>query len=352
MRTGSPSLRGRVLGASGRGTSAATTAARLRLWLRSAPAGVLVGAAAIAACTLVIYPLKRVSPVDSLGVLYLLAVLVAAVGWGAWFGVLTALASAATFDFFHIPPDGFGIAGTRNVGALVVFLVAALMAVVVAALTERVRAEAALRRREAESRARVIAAADEERRRVVRDLHDGAQQRLVHTVITLKLARRALGRGDETADALLDEALEHAQRATTELRELAHGILPAVLTRGGLRAGVDALVARAPLPVAVDVPEDRFDPAVEATAYFVIAEALTNAAKHSRASSAEVRVRRERGAVSVAVRDDGVGGAALDGSSGLLGLDDRVASLHGRLRVESPPGAGTLVEAVMPLADA
>ena len=340
MRTGSPSLRGRVLGASGRGTSAATTAARLRLWLRSAPAGVLVGAAAIAACTLVIYPLKRVSPVDSLGVLYLLAVLVAAVGWGAWFGVLTALASAATFDFFHIPPDGFGIAGTRNVGALVVFLVAALMAVVVAALTERVRAEAALRRREAESRARVIAAADEERRR------------LVHTVITLKLARRALGRGDETADALLDEALEHAQRATTELRELAHGILPAVLTRGGLRAGVDALVARAPLPVAVDVPEDRFDPAVEAAAYFVIAEALTNAAKHSRASSAEVRVRRERGAVSVAVRDDGVGGAALDGSSGLLGLDDRVASLHGRLRVESPPGAGTLVEAVMPLADA
>ena len=348
MRTGSPSLRGRVLGASGRGTSAATTAARLRLWLRSAPAGVLVGAAAIAACTLVIYPLKRVSPVDSLGVLYLLAVLVAAVGWGAWFGVLTALASAATFDFFHIPPDGFGIAGTRNVGALVVFLVAALMAVVVAALTERVRAEAALRRREAESRARVIAAADEERRRVVRDLHDGAQQRLVHTVITLKLARRALGRGDETADALLDEALEHAQRATTELRELAHGILPAVLTRGGLRAGIEALASRMPVPVAVDVSVGRLAAPVEATAYFVVAEALTNVAKHSRAQHAAVMARVEEGELQIEVRDDGIGGTRPAGS-GIVGLGDRLAALDGRLRVESPAHGGTVLAAAIPL---
>jgi signal transduction histidine kinase len=318
--------------------------------LRSPVAGALVGACAVAACTAAIYPLERVAPVDSLGVVYLLAVLLVSVSWGAWLGLLTALASAASFDYFHIPPPGFAIAGTRNVGALMVFLIAALIAVVVATLSERVRAEAALRRKEAESRARMLAAADEERRRVVRDLHDGAQQRLVHTVITMKLARRALERGDGTAPSLVDEALVHAERATTELRELAHGILPGVLTRGGLRAGVDALVSRVPLPVAVDVTDERFDPAVEATAYFVIAEALTNVTKHADAARAEVCVQRQDGGIRVTVRDDGIGGVALDGSSGLIGLDDRVTSLRGRLRVESPPGAGTLIEAVMPIA--
>jgi signal transduction histidine kinase len=321
---------------------------RLPARLRSPLAGAIVGAAGVLACTMAIYPLARVAPVDSLGVVYLLAVLLVSVSWGGWLGVLTAVASAAAFDFFHIPPDGFGIAGARNLGAVVVFLVAALIAVVVAALSERVRAEAALRRREAESRARVIAAADEERRRVVRDLHDGAQQRLVHTVITLKLARRAF---DQHADPepLLDEALEHAERAMAELRELAHGILPAVLTRGGLRAGVDALVSRVPLPVTVDVCEDRFHPALEATAYFVVAEALTNVVKHARARAAEVTALREGDALRVAVRDDGVGGAAVDASSGLLGLDDRVTSLKGSLSVESPPDGGTRVEAVIPL---
>jgi signal transduction histidine kinase len=315
--------------------------------LRSPRAGVVVGAAGVAACTVAIFPLSEIAPVDSLGVVYLLAVLLVSISWGAWLGVLTAIASAAAYDYFHIPPEGFGIAGTRNLGAVVVLLVAALTAVVVAALAERVRAEAALRRREADSRARVLAAADEERRRVVRDLHDGAQQRLVHTVITLKLARRAL---DQHADAepLIDEALEHAERATAELRELAHGIMPAVLTRGGLRAGVDALVARVPLPVTVDVCGDRFHPALEATAYFVVAEALTNVVKHAHAHAAEVTAVRDGDALHVAVRDDGVGGA-LDASSGLLGLDDRVTSLKGSLRVDSPPGGGTCVEAILPL---
>jgi PAS domain S-box-containing protein len=196
----------------------------------------------------------------------------------------------------------------------------------------------------AASRARIVAATDEERRRVVRDLHDGAQQRLVHTIVTLKLARRAFQSEQENAPALLTEALDHAEQATDELRELAHGILPAVLTRGGLRAGVDALASRMPVPVENGVSVGRLPAAVEATAYFVVAEALTNVAKHARAGRAEVTARVEDDTLRLQVRDDGVGGARPDGS-GLLGLADRLAVLDGRLRVESPADGGTLVAA-------
>ena len=200
----------------------------------------------------------------------------------------------------------------------------------------------------AASRARIVAATDEERRRVVRDLHDGAQQRLVHTVITLKLAGHALQSERDTAPALVSEALDHAEQATAELRELAHGILPAVLTQGGLRAGVDALASRMPVAVENDVSVGRLPAAVEATAYFVVAEALTNVAKHARAGCAAVVARVERGTLRVQVRDDGVGGARPDGS-GLLGLADRVAALGGRLTIESPPDGGTLVAADIPV---
>ncbi|MCW3064604.1 MAG: two-component system sensor kinase [Solirubrobacterales bacterium] len=201
----------------------------------------------------------------------------------------------------------------------------------------------------AASRARIVAATDEERRRVVRDLHDGAQQRLVHTVITLQLAQRALRKErEEDLRALLSEALDHAQQATGELRELAHGILPAVLTQGGLRAGVDALASRAPVPVEIDVSVGRLPAALEATAYFVVAEALTNVAKHARAERATVTARLEDGTFRVQVRDNGIGGARPDGS-GLLGLADRLAALDGELRVESPADGGTLVAAAIPL---
>jgi GAF domain-containing protein len=197
----------------------------------------------------------------------------------------------------------------------------------------------------AASRARIVAAADDERRRVVRDLHDGAQQRLVHTIVTLKLAKQA----DEQPAGLVTEALEHAERAVLELRELSHGILPAVLTRGGLRAGVETLAARMPVPVEVEVCDDRLPAAVEATAYFVAAEAMTNVAKHARATGAAVLARVDDGTLRLQVRDDGVGGARSDGS-GLVGLADRLAVLDGRLRIESPAGGGTLVTADIPLA--
>ena len=200
----------------------------------------------------------------------------------------------------------------------------------------------------AASRARIVEAADDERRRVVRDLHDGAQQRLVHTIVTLKLAERAAESNGEVPAALVTEARSEAELATVELRELAHGMLPSVLTRGGLRAGLDALTARMALPVEVSVSTDRLPAAIEATAYFVIAEALTNVAKHSGAAHAEVGVFVEDGSLRLRVLDDGVGGAQPEGS-GLVGLADRLAVLHGQLYVESPRGGGTLVEAAIPL---
>jgi signal transduction histidine kinase len=200
----------------------------------------------------------------------------------------------------------------------------------------------------AASRARIVAATDEERRRVVRDLHDGAQQRLVHTIITLKLAHRALRPDQERGSELVTEALKQAQRANVELRELAHGILPAVLTGGGLRAAVEAMASRMPVPVEVAVSVDRLPASVEATAYFVVAEALTNVAKHACATTATVRAHVESDTLQLQVRDDGVGGARADGS-GLVGLADRLAVLAGRLRVEGPMDGGTLVTADIPL---
>jgi signal transduction histidine kinase len=213
-------------------------------------------------------------------------------------------------------------------------------------------ANAEARTEVAASRARIVAATDEERRRVVRDLHDGAQQRLVHTVVTLKMAQQAGHNGGADVAGLVSEALDNAQQAMAEVRELAHGILPGALTRGGLRAGVDELASRMPLPVETDVSVGRLPAAIEATAYFVIAEALTNVAKHAHARHAEVTAKIEHGTLAVRVRDDGVGGARPDGGgSGLIGLADRLAAVDGELRVDSPADRGTLVAAAIPLPD-
>jgi signal transduction histidine kinase len=182
----------------------------------------------------------------------------------------------------------------------------------------------------------------------VRDLHDGAQQRLVHTIVTLTLAQQALQASDEQAPSLVGEALEHARQGNTELRELAHGILPAVLTRGGLRAGIYAVLSRLDLPVDLDVPAERFPPEFEASAYFIVAEALTNVVKHAHAERAEVSAFVEDGTLRVEIRDDGIGGADPDGQ-GLMGIRDRVTALGGRLDIDSPPGGGTRLAATLPL---
>jgi signal transduction histidine kinase len=199
------------------------------------------------------------------------------------------------------------------------------------------------------SRARLLTTADDVRRRVVRDLHDGAQQRLVHGIASLRLARGALQDDDGELRSLVDEALENVERGNAELRELAHGILPASLTRSGLRAAIWTVVSRLDFPVGVDVPDQRFPAEVEASAYFIVAEALTNVFKHAEATSAEVTASVTDGALRVEVRDYGIGGADPDGV-GLLGLQDRAAALGGWLTIQSPAGGGTVVGASLPLA--
>jgi signal transduction histidine kinase len=201
------------------------------------------------------------------------------------------------------------------------------------------------------SRARVVATADETRRQVQRDVHDGAQQRLVHTIITLKLARDAIAAGGDAA-GLVAEALAHAERANRELRDLVRGMLPAALTRGGLHTGIDSLVADLALPVDLHVSVPRLPAQLETTAYFVVAEALTNVVKHAQADHAEVRLTIEAGALVVDVRDDGIGGADPARGTGLTGLLDRVEASYGTLTIASPPGHGTILRATVPIPSA
>jgi signal transduction histidine kinase len=167
----------------------------------------------------------------------------------------------------------------------------------------------------------------------------------------LKMALGAMYDSENEAQGLVQEALQHAEQANFELRELAHGILPSVLTRGGLRAGVNAVTSRMTLPVSVDLPSTRFPSPIEATAYFVIAEALTNVVKHARGTRASVCGRARDGELHIEVADDGVGGADADTSSGLAGLEDRVSALGGQLIVISLRGEGTRVIAALPLPD-
>jgi PAS domain S-box-containing protein len=200
------------------------------------------------------------------------------------------------------------------------------------------------------SRARIVEAADAARRRIERDLHDGAQQRLVTLGLNVRIARARLDAEPESAGPFLDTLIEELGAASTELRELARGIHPAVLTDRGLAPAVTALAARASVPVEiVELPDDRAPMAAEAAAYFTVAEALTNVAKYARATQATIRVAKEDGALVVEVRDDGVGGARASTGSGLSGLADRVDAVDGSLTVTSPPGEGTLVRAILPL---
>ena len=200
------------------------------------------------------------------------------------------------------------------------------------------------------SRSRLVEAGDAERRRLGRDLHDGAQQRLVAMMIELQLARENFEKDPAMARGLIDSAFANAQAAVGELRDLASGIHPAVLSQRGLGAGLESLASRAPIPVEIDSNlEERFPLPVETAAYFVVAEALTNVAKYAQATFVAVTVRRENGCALLDIRDDGVGGADVGGGSGLRGLEDRVGALDGTLEVESPPGAGTLIRARIPL---
>jgi signal transduction histidine kinase len=188
-----------------------------------------------------------------------------------------------------------------------------------------------------------------ERRRLERDLHDGAQQRLVSLRLLLRLAREKLGPDAGEAGLLLDRSRQELDEALKELRELARGIHPTVLADRGLGAAVEALAHRAPLPVEVgEPPAQKLPEQVELAAYFVVSEALTNVAKHASATQASVTMTKSNGRLAIEISDNGVGGADTDLGTGLRGLIDRLAAIEGQLEVDSKPGRGTTVRASIP----
>jgi PAS domain S-box-containing protein len=228
-------------------------------------------------------------------------------------------------------------------------------------ITERKAQDAEVRRLNAElyarleelaaSRARIVTAGDVERSRLERNLHDGAQQRLVTLSLSLRTALAKLDSDPAAARAMLTDAGEELAVALEELRELAHGLHPAILSDRGLRAAVEGLLSRVPVPVEIaEISDERLPAPVEAAAYYLIAEALTNVTKYAQASKVRVRVTTRGESVVVEVSDDGVGGADASSGSGLRGLADRVEALGGKLEVVSPAGAGTSLRAEMPLA--
>jgi signal transduction histidine kinase len=212
----------------------------------------------------------------------------------------------------------------------------------------RLRVEVRLQLAEVEaSRARIVEAGYEERRRLERDLHDGAQQRLVSLGLKVRRMQRSLPREASVLSPALDQIVGEVGAAIADLRQIAAGVRPARLD-DGLAAALRDLARTAPVRVEVHAPDDRVTASVEAAAYFVACEALTNAVKHSRASRVAVHATRENGTLLVSVSDDGVGGAAARRGSGLAGLKDRVAAHGGTLEIASPRGGGTRIEAAIP----
>jgi PAS domain S-box-containing protein len=213
-------------------------------------------------------------------------------------------------------------------------------------ITERQHAEHELMA----SRARLVTASDTARQQITRDLHDGAQQRLITTIINLQLAEQKWETAPQRARELLGLALRDARRGIEDLREIAAGIHPAILTQRGLAAAIDALTARLPIPVHIDVPDRRLPGPIEASVYFFCSEALTNVVKHARATSASVRVELQDDRCAIEVRDDGIGGARpRSETSGLNGLRDRIGALNGTMDITSPAAGGTVLQACVPL---
>jgi signal transduction histidine kinase len=264
---------------------------------------------------------------------------------GATIAVTIAVSITLWNTTHYLGPFAFRSISRSELSTQLFITVAALSALFLAAVVSE---RAALARGLLQSRARLVRAGDVERRRLERNLHDGAQQRLTWLAVDLRRAAGHARESPEQAAELLDDAEAKLELAIAELRELAHGIHPAVLTDLGLANAVRSVALRSPIPITVtEMPAERQDESIEATAYYVFAEAVTNAQKHSRASS--IRVRGTAGARSlrIEIADDGVGGAAAAGS-GLQGLHDRVEAAGGTFTVESPPGRGTRIVAVIP----
>ncbi|WP_354640244.1 sensor histidine kinase [Kitasatospora camelliae] len=297
-----------------------------------------------------------VAPLQTLGALLVLA------GWGiglvmatvlGWIWLMPAGAPLQSRPGWAVA-DGWTTLG----GAALLFLTPWLAALLsrfeewaAGSLLGLNRAELLQRRVEdlAESRAGVVDAADAERRRIERDLHDGAQQRLVSLAMNLGLARRTLKDVPAEAMRVIVEAHEEAQAAIDELRDLVRGLHPVVLEDRGLDAALSGIAARCPVPVRLDIDlSDDIAPTVEAVAYFTVSEALTNAAKHSRASRVELSIRQRDGRLHIQIHDDGIGGADAARGTGLTGLRKRAASVDGTLAVTSPHGGPTTITAELP----
>jgi PAS domain S-box-containing protein len=251
---------------------------------------------------------------------------------------------------FHVAYSSAPLGTEHGNGAVVVFR----------DVTAQMEAEDAARRRAVEhgraeeihaSRARIIEAADAERRRLVRNLHDGAQQRLVRILLALRLAGKEVNDEDPQLALLLARIADDTDAAITELRDLGSGIRPHLLTTRGVRAAVESLTGPFPIPVTIDIPERRWPESIEAGAYFFVAEALTNVIKHSEAGSARVTVTGDAGAETIAIEvaDDGRGGALAVAGRGLAGMGDRLEALEGALRIDSPLGGGTRLTATLPV---
>ncbi|HET9073859.1 MAG TPA: PAS domain S-box protein [Solirubrobacteraceae bacterium] len=251
---------------------------------------------------------------------------------------------------FRVAYSSAPLATERGNGAVVVFR----------DVTAHMEAEEAARRRAVDhvraqeihaSRARIIEAADAERRRLARNLHDGAQQRLVRILLALRLAGKDTAVDDPGLAGLLARIADDTEAAIAELRDLGSGIRPSILTTRGVRAAIESLTGPFPIPVTIDVTEQRFPDTVEAGAYFFIAEALTNVIKHAEATMACVRLRiTGPGTIAIEVADDGRGGAVAVPGRGLAGMQDRLAALEGSLAIDSPAGGGTRLTATLPVA--
>jgi signal transduction histidine kinase len=199
------------------------------------------------------------------------------------------------------------------------------------------------------SRRRLVHAGDDARRKLGRDLHDGAQQRLVYSLMNLQLANERAESDQESSRDLLRTALSSLRESLDELRALAAGLHPSILTNRGLEAAIDTLAERSAIPIRLDVSADRYPPHLEANAYFIAAEALTNIAKHARASHVEVLVRERGDVLDVEIRDDGCGGVDVEVGTGLRGLADRIAAVGGAFTIDSPAGQGTRLLASLPI---
>jgi signal transduction histidine kinase len=320
--------------------------------------GIVVAALLIVAETLVLYPLTRVASDSPWSAIYALGVLIVAIGWGFGLAAATSVASALAFSCFHMPRMfRFVPATVRDAITLGAFLVVALCVSTLASLARSRAAEADQRRVEAElareqliaSRARIVAAGDEARRRLERDLHDGAQQRLV----TLGLQLRSI---EASVPAELHQLKDQISGIGTglaslleELQGISRGIHPAILSKGGLGPALQTLARRSMVPVRLDVRIQRRSPEhAEVAGYYVVAEALTNVAKHARASQVNVDVEDDATKLRLAIRDDGIGGADAAKGSGLTGLRDRVEALGGTMTVSSQPGNGTSLLITIP----